>query len=97
MSDTTTPWVPANTPPMAEHFREAAQGQQQEASGRTEQSQDDSGLQQMIEEQHSSPEAEMHHRPDDPQLVKEVHTKVDAEREAFFNKHANDNDFGPKL
>lgn len=100
MSDTMAPWVPPNPPPMAEHFREAAQGQQREVSTVTEQSQGqgDSGLQQMLEEQRETPKLEMHHRPDDPELVKKVHTKVETEREAFINKlsQRRDDDFGPR-
>ena len=97
MSDFTASWAPANAPAVTEHFNEAAMGSKQEVSSQTETTQGDSGLQKMLEEQRATPEAEMHLRPKDSQLVQEVHMDVEAEKTAFMNRMNHSGDFTPKL
>lgn len=96
MSDPTAPWTPTSAPPIREHFQEAARGHQQEGS--VGKGQEDEQLKQQLEAQRATPEHERHYRPDDTR-VQEVHTKHEAEREAFIKKMSKEpeQDFGPKV
>lgn len=108
--DPMAPWPP-NAPPVAEHFERAAAPptpaqDEQTQSGGAAQAQEGAGGQPVNVEQATLQEESalmknpedpgMHLRPDNKQLVEDVH--ADVERQQFLDKHArHGQDLEPKL
>jgi hypothetical protein len=92
MSDPMAPWVPENAPNLMQDFNAAA------GNDRHEQGRSRSGTNSPTAQEIEKPE--MHLRPDDPNLVRDVNKAVDleAQRRSFMKSpRIAPDDFGPKL
>lgn len=107
--DPMAPWPP-NAPPVAEHFERAAApptpahdeqtqsgaAQAQEGAGGQPVNVEQATLQEEIALMKNPEDPGMHLRPDNKQLVEDVHAEV--ERQQFLDKHArHSQDLEPKL
>ena len=91
-----------NAPPASEHFTEAAEGPSQESSTATGEDQGHQEFRaQQEEEQERETPPEMHLRPKDEELVRDVHQSVDhdQQRQSFFKKMSKvkEDGFSPSM